>query len=97
MWFSNLLGTVKRRLWSMKFSVATCGSSRWQIFYKIGVSQNSLENTCAGVSLYQVTGSQAFNFIKKEIRTHVFSCEFCEIFKNTFFREYLRATVSAPD
>ena len=85
MWFSNLLGTVKRGLWSMKFLVATCRSSRSQIFYKIGVSQNSLENTCVGVSFYQVTGSQAFNFIKKEIRTHVFSCELCEIFKNTFF------------
>ena len=27
----------------------------------------------------------AFNFIKKETLTQVFSCEFCETFKNTFF------------
>ena len=27
---------------------------------------------------------QACNFIKKESLAHVFSCEFCEIFKNTF-------------
>ena len=25
------------------------------------------------------------NFLKKETLTQVFSCEFCEIFKNTFF------------
>ena len=28
---------------------------------------------------------QACNFIKKEALAQVFSCEFCEIFKNTFF------------
>ena len=34
------------------------------------------------------------HFIKKESLTQVFSCEFCEISKNTFFTEHLRATVS---
>ena len=29
----------------------------------------------------------ACNFIKKEALAQVFSCEFCEIFKNTFFTE----------
>ena len=28
---------------------------------------------------------EACNFIKKETLTQVFSCEFCEVFKNTFF------------
>ena len=32
----------------------------------------------------------ACNFIKKESLAHVFSCEFCEITKNTFFTEHLR-------
>ena len=32
---------------------------------------------------------QACNFIKKETLVQVFSCEFCEISKNTFFREYI--------
>ena len=31
----------------------------------------------------------AWNFIKKETPTQNFSCEFCEIFKNTFFTEHL--------
>ena len=30
------------------------------------------------------------NFIRKETLAQVFSCEFCEIFKNTFFIEHLR-------
>ena len=34
------------------------------------------------------------NFIKNEIRAQVFSCEFCEISKNTFFTEHVWATVS---
>ena len=28
---------------------------------------------------------QAWNFIKKETLAQVLSCEFCEIFQNTFF------------
>ena len=30
-------------------------------------------------------------------RPEVFSCEFCEIFKNTFFTEHLRTTASVND
>ena len=35
------------------------------------------------------------NFIKKEPLPQVFSCEFCEISKNTFFTEHLRTTASS--
>ena len=38
--------------------------------------------------------SEACNFIKKENLEHVFSCEFCEISKNTFFTELLRVAAS---
>ena len=37
---------------------------------------------------------QACNFIKKETLAQVFSCEFYEIFKNTFFTELPRTTAS---
>ena len=50
------------------------------------ISQNSQENTCARVSF--------LNFIKKEALAQVFSCEFCEISKNTFFTEYIWTTAS---
>ena len=49
--------------------------SHQELFFKI--SQNSQENACARISL--------FNFIKKETLAQVFSCEFCQISKNTFF------------
>ena len=35
---------------------------------------------------------QKKDFIKKEALAQVFSCEFCEIFKNTFFTEHVWAT-----
>ena len=38
--------------------------------------QSLFFNKAAGLGL---------NFIKKETLAHVFSCEFCEIFKNTYF------------
>ena len=37
---------------------------------------------------------EACNFIKKETLAHVFSCEICEISKNTFFTEHLCGTTS---
>ena len=38
---------------------------------------------------------KACNFIKKKTLAQVFSCEFCENSKNTFFTEHLWATTSA--
>ena len=43
----------------------------------LDISQNSQENTCARIS--------ACNFLKKETLAQVSSCEFCKIFKNTFY------------
>ena len=37
---------------------------------------------------------KACSFIKKETLTQVFSCEFCETSKNTFFTEHLWTTTS---
>ena len=45
------------------------------------ISQNLLENTCARVSF--LIKLEACNFIKKETLAQVFSCEFCDISKNT--------------
>ena len=51
------------------------------------ISQNLQENT----SLYF---NNAGNFIKIETLARVFSSEFCEISKNTFFTEHIWATDS---
>ena len=53
---------------------------------KIRVLKNCAKFT--GKHLYQ-----SF-FLKNETLAEVFFCEFCEIFKNTFFTEHLRATAS---
>ena len=37
---------------------------------------------------------EACNFIKKETLAQVFSCEFCEISKSTFFTDHLWTTAS---
>ena len=48
------------------------------------MSQNSQKHTCARVS-FLIKLQASCNFIKKETLAQVFSCEFCEICKNTFF------------
>ena len=58
-------------------------SNRPDVFFKKGfleISQISQESTCARVSFF----NKVPNFIKKETLAQVFSCEFCEILKNTF-------------
>ena len=49
------------------------------------ISQNSQGKTCARVSFLIKLQASACNFIKKETLAQVFSCEFREIFKNTYF------------
>ena len=49
------------------------------------ISQNSQENTCVRA---------LSNFIEKETLPQVFSCEFCEIFENTYFIEHILTTAS---
>ena len=51
------------------------------------ISQNSRENTCARVTFLM-------KFIKKETTAQVFSCIFCKITKNTFFRRTPLVAVS---
>ena len=63
-------------------------------FCKKGVIRNFTkftENTCTIVSFF----AEACNFIKKDTLAQVFSCEFCDISKNTFFTEHIWATASA--
>ena len=58
---------------------------------------NSQENTCARVSFLiklQAWGLRPATLLKKETLPLVFSCEFCEIFKNTVLTEQLRITSS---
>ena len=57
--------------------------SEKKVFLK--TSQNSQENIFARASFF----CRPQNFIKKETLAQVFTCEFREIFKNTFFIKHL--------
>ena len=59
----------------MLFHSPKSRSSRLEMFCEKGVLENLLP--------------EAGNFIEKETLAQVSSCEFCEIFKNTFFIEQL--------
>ena len=71
-----------------------------EVFMKtvfLEVSHNSQENTCARVSFLSLRTQslpQGCSFIKKETLAQAFSCEYCKISKNTFFKEQLRTTAS---
>ena len=58
------------------------------------ISQNSQETSVSVLFLIKLLALTC-NFIKKETVAQVFSCEFCEISKYTFFKEHLWAAVSA--
>ena len=75
--------------------ILTEAATRGVLFKKVflEISQNSQENTCARVS-FLIKLQTLGNFIKKEALAQVFSCEFCEISKNTFFTEHLWTTAS---
>ena len=66
--------------------VAKYGSSRPEVFCKKGALRNFTKFTgkhlCQGLFFNEVA-ALACNFIKKEGLAQVFSCEFCEICKNT--------------
>ena len=47
--------------------------------------QNSQQNKCAGVSFLIKSQVEACNFAKKNTLAKVFSCAFCEVFKNVAF------------
>ena len=69
------------RLWK----IICYRSSHQSCSIKIGVLKNFTKFTGKHLCLRP----EACNFIKKETLAQVFSCEFCKIFKNTFFTEHL--------
>ena len=65
------------------------------VFFKEGVLRNfakfARKHLCQSLFFNKDAGLQLVcNFIKKETLAQVLSCEFCEISKNTFFKEHMR-------
>ena len=68
-----------------------------EVFHKKGILKNvpkfAEKRLWQSFMFNKVLGG-AYNFIKKETLAQVFSCEFWEIFKSTFFTEHLRETAA---
>ena len=79
------------------FEEITYKSRHQRCSVRKGVPRNFAKFTekhlCQSLFFNKVAGG-ACNFIKKETLAQVFSCEFCEISKNTFFTEHLWMTAS---
>ena len=81
---------IGKKLWKCSFS--DCFSKRkteeCQQKHLSNIDQFSITTIfCSGLA-------ESCNFIKNKPLAQVFSCEFCEISKNTFFAEHLLATTS---
>ena len=74
-------------------------SGRPELFCENGALRNYVKFTgkhqCESLFLNKVTGLWPATLLKKETLAQVFSCEFYEISKNTFFNR--RAPVAASD
>ena len=75
------LWTAASRVFLLEAVVQRCSVKK--VFLKI--SQDSQENTCARVCFLNKVTSLTLQLYQKETLAPVFSNEFCEIFKNTFF------------
>ena len=73
-WVLKVLGNKK---------AVTQSYSVKNVFLKI--SQNSQKKNLRQNLFFNKVAGATCNFIKKEALSQVFSCEFCEIFKNSFF------------
>ena len=87
--------------WAILLVLNIYKSSRPEVFCKKGVLRNFAKFPAKHLrqSLFfnKVVGQAwGLNFIKKETPAQVFSCEFCNIFKNIFSIEHLLTTASAP-
>ena len=72
-------------------------SSRPGLFFKKGVLKNFAKLAGKYLSqnlFFNKVSGQACIFTKKETLAKVFSCEFCEIFRNIFFIEQFRLRAS---
>ena len=75
-----------------RWNISKDRSSHQRCSIRKGVLRNFAKFT--GRHLCQSLRPETCNFIKMETLTQVFSCEFCEISKNTFFTEHVWATAS---
>ena len=88
---------IVENLWEITCDVFLCTEAvTWRCSVEnvsLKFLQNSQENTCARISFLISWWPEAGSFIKKESLAQVFSYEFCEMFKKTFFYRTPTVTV----
>ena len=88
---------IVENLWEIICDVFLCTEAvTWRCSVEnlsLKILQNSQENTCARISFLISWWPEAGSFIKKESLAQVFSYEFCEMFKKTFFYRTPTVTV----
>ena len=88
---------IVENLWEITCDVFLCTEAvTWRCSVEnvsLKILQNSQENTCARISFLISWWPEAGSFIKKESLAQVFSYEFCEMFKKTFFYRTPTVTV----
>ena len=88
---------IVENLWEITCDVFLCTEAvTWRCSVEnvsLEILQNSQENTCARISFLISWWPEAGSFIKKESLAQVFSYEFCEMFKKTFFYRTPTVTV----
>ena len=82
--------------WLLWFMFLTEAATRSVLCRKVFLEiwQNSQENNCARASFLIRLQTWGLQLYQKQTLVLVFSCEFCEISKNTFFTEQFWATAS---
>ena len=67
------------------------------VFHDIGVlkifAKLTGKHLCQSLFFNKIAGLRPATLLKKRF-WHMFSCEFCQIFKKTFFTDYFRTTAS---
>ena len=93
----EVLFVVIQNFWRKHYDQWTEAATKGVLCKKVflEISQSSQENIRVRVSfLVKLPGLRPAVFIKKQALAKVFSCEFYETFKNTFFTEHLWTTAS---
>ena len=87
--FNSVLNTSHRTIFHHHISdISDCRSSRWQIFFRIGVLKNfaifTRKQLCCSRFVIKLQAFRSRTLLKETPR-QVFSYEYCEIFKNSLF------------
>ena len=77
-----------------KWSILKPPFSR-MIFFEFDLTEAVVRRCSVNKVFLEISLASAFNFIKKETLAQMFSCEFCEISRNTF--SYRTTPVAASD